>query len=105
MLGWEIHIINNATGQEYGDWLTGHKGKDWIENLVDKGIAEKFYAAASSHYLIKAKDLIPLIIPSLSCYKQPPIAGEWVNDYVMDATALQSCLPEELIKIQTYDAS
>ena len=64
MLGWEIHIINNATGQEYGDWLTGHKGKDWIEQLVDKGIAEKFYSVASSHYLIKAKDLKPLIIPS-----------------------------------------
>ena len=105
MLGWEIHIINNATGQEYGDWLTGHKGKAWIEQLVANGIAEKFYEFACSHYLIKAKDLIPLIIPKLSCYKHPPIAGEWVRDYLMDTASLQSCASDEVLKIQTYDAS
>lgn len=112
MLGWEIQIINNATGQEYGDWLTGARGIDWIERLVKNGIAEKFYAVACSYYLIKAKDLIPFLVPNPPGYKNPTTSGEggytaseWIENYVIDAKALQTCAPEELLKIQTYDAS
>ena len=61
MLGWEIHIINNNTKVEYGDWLGGLGATKWIDRLVDAGKAEKIYQVASSYYLIKAKDLIPEI--------------------------------------------
>ena len=56
MLGWEIHIINNNTKVEYGDWLGGLGATKWIDRLVDAGKAEKIYQVASSYYLIKAKD-------------------------------------------------
>ena len=105
MLGWEIHIINNNTKVEYGDWLGGLGATKWIDRLVDAGKAEKIYQVASSYYLIKAKDLIPEIAVIEANAKNGVIKDSWISDFVMDSNALNECALDDVIVIQTYDAS
>jgi hypothetical protein len=105
MLGWEIHIINNNTKVEYGDWLGGLGATKWIDRLVDAGKAEKIYQVASSYYLIKAKDLIPEIAVIESNAKDGVTKDGWISDFFMDSNALNECALDDVIVVQTYDAS
>ena len=105
MLGWEIHIINNNTKVEYGDWLGGLGATKWIDRLVDAGKAEKIYQVASSYYLIKAKDLIPEIAVIEADAKKGTNKDGWISDFVMDNKALKQCALDDVIVVQTYDAS
>lgn len=105
MLGWEIHIINKSTNQKYGDWLAGQGATKWIDRLVAEGKAEKTHQVASSFYVIKVNDLIPEII-KLERDSKAGINGDgWITDFVIDIEALNKCAVDELIVVQTYDAS
>jgi hypothetical protein len=105
MLGWEMHIINKATGQEYGDWLAGLGATKWIDKLVADGKAEKFYTVACSHYTIKAKDLIPEVIKLEKCSNKGVTEDGWISDFVMNIAELKQCADDDLVIVQTYDAS
>lgn len=105
MLGWEIHIINNATGLEYGDWLGGLGATKWIDRLVEEGKAEKIYQVASSYYLIKVKDLIPEVIKLEKCSNKGVTEDGWISDFVMNIAELKQCADDDLVIVQTYDAS
>jgi hypothetical protein len=105
MLGWEIHIVNSANGYEYGSWLGGINTTKWLERLVKDEKAEKTYQVASSYYLIKAKDLIPEITNFEIANKNGVAIEGWISDYVMDINKLKQCKLDEVIRVQTYDAS
>lgn len=105
MLGWEIHIINKNSNVEYGDWFAGLGATKWIDKLVEEGKAEKIYQVASSYYLIKAKDLIPEVLKLKVDAKKGTNKDGWISDFIMDVDALKHCADDELMVVQTYDAS
>ena len=105
MLGWEVHIINKNTEQRYGDWLAGLGATKWLDKLVEEGKGEKIYQAACSYYFIKAKDLIPKVIELQKVSKKGLTEDGWISDFLIDIDALKQYSADELIKVQTYDAS
>jgi hypothetical protein len=124
MLGWHITIYRQAAGEEtpaafeaptcneLAVWQTGIGGLDWIDELVDKGLA---ICLASNGYPTEYTARLEHVRATI--LEGPPCANDiWrfgPSDVLTDKwlgkttiyDALSECSPDEWVVIQAWDES
>jgi hypothetical protein len=88
MLGWHI-IIYRKHGKgsiwdehTISDWITGPSGTDWLDRLVEAGLAQmtEHNSGYPLKYIGRAKDLLPHLTSQPTPHSGPDIIGD---DYFM----------------------
>lgn len=115
MLGWEFFITRKENKQYIARWLAGVGGIQWVDDLVSKGMAQKFNGFGYPDiYEINVESLLNVITNNLylPSSKGPIVIGD---DYVqkpvysrngrIDMELLKSLPLDEILLVEVWDQS
>jgi hypothetical protein len=125
MLGWHITVFRQAaggdspasfeaaTGATLAVWQTGVGGLNWLDGLVEKGLAISLggngypteYTARLEHIKATILNGPPLARETWVFQVGDILTDKWLGKATVDHKALCQCTAEEWVLIQAWDES
>lgn len=119
MLGWEVTITRqnpsvNLEESTLASWITGWNGLNWLDGLIEKGVAQPFGAREFGHKRYAAP--VGSVFEALSLWNPDrskwDVIGDdyaipkgWMGDIKFFADRLKSCPSDEMVLITAVDQS